>query len=333
MDFEFGKSIDSFILKKNLDKAESISEAKKNSTFIEPGLRIDTCPICADEKRDYLQTIYRFEYYECSNCGVVYLANMPTDEQIEKIYNSQYYTNCNRKLYASDNITGYRKKNIAEPKVEYIMPRLTTSQKNWLDIGCGIGEILSVVTEKGYAAVGIETNDMEIEYGKTKFGVEILKLHINEENIETLGNYGVISLFGLLEHVTDPHAVIGNLARLQKKNDNLIIEVPHFPSISAYSQIAFPDHVNRMMLPPLHLFLFSLTSLQLLLEKYSYRIIHVWYFGQDFYEFISTLAFFAPQLNDSEVYQKLSSMTNGLQQVIDQHRLSDEVLIIAKKLQ
>jgi len=332
MEIKHGKKLDSYKIKKDLNKIDSIEKSKKASTSILAGHDIKNCPICFEEDKKLLGTIYNFTYYECLNCGVAYVLNQPIDTEIEKIYNSDFYTGMNKILLANDNIIDFRVKNIAEPKFNYIKKNITNDKNSWLDIGCGVGEVIYVASNNGFKTFGIETNENEREYGINKFGLSITNEYINEKTIDKyLKNYGIISLFSVLEHIKNPHSIIKNISSIQEKNDNLIIEVPHFPSISAYSQLTFPDHVNRMMHPPLHLFLFSLKAIEMLLKSYSYEISNVWFFGQDFYEFFSTVSIFA-NMNESILYEKLHPLFDDFQEVIDKKELSDEMLIIARKI-
>lgn len=330
---KYGKKIDSAILKKDLDKKDSIERARIASLKIKPGECKDSCPICHAAEFKYLNNIYGFDYVECGNCGVAFVLNAPGEDELRKIYNSEYYSSTNKKIYANDSIVEYRIENIAKPKVDYILSNINNKVTSWLDIGCGTGEIISVVSQRDIKVLGVETNDTEREYAKKKFNVKVVDDYISERTISKyVDNCDVISLFSILEHVLDPHSIIKSISTAQSAGNYLIVEVPHFPSISAFSQITFPTLVNRMMHPPLHLFLFSLKSLDVLLGDYGYKINNAWYFGQDFYEFFSTLLIFAKDLNNSILHNKISSLVNDFQEIIDRHELSDEVLIIAEKM-
>lgn len=332
MKIKYGKKIDSFELKKDLNKKNSIKHLKNTTLLIAPGKKITCCKICNHTENKFISNIYGFSYHECLNCSIAYVIDPPSDNKIKNIYNSNAYSEATRELLANDNIIDYRVNNIAKPKVDYILKNITTENKKWLDIGCGVGEIIHVVSGKGWDALGIETNDMERNYAIKKFGVKIINEYINEENItKYINNFGVISLFGILEHMKDPCKIMKQISRIQKNNDNIIIEVPHYPSFSVFSQITFPEYVNRMMLPPFHLFLFSLKSLEILLKNNNYEITHAWYFGQDIYEILSTLGIFIKDLSNSILINKLSLLCNDMQKVIDRNRYSDEVLIIGRK--
>ncbi|MBE8233257.1 MAG: methyltransferase domain-containing protein [Endozoicomonadaceae bacterium] len=328
-----GKQIDSGRLKRNLDKKDSIIEASAFSQNIPKGSYIQKCPICQSSVAQDIVEIYGFFYRECLECGTVYVANPPLEKDIQAAYSSEYYTAVNKKLLANDQIIEYRVEQIAEPKVAFVKENLTTKKNTWLDVGCGVGEILSAAKRQGFEVLGLEANSMESKYARSTFGVEVRNEYVSETTLKNYTDqFGVISLFSVLEHVLSPNAILKDTSKIQSKGDNLVIEVPHYPSISIFSQITFPEQVNRMMHPPLHLFLFPLKALEKMLKVHCYKIVSAWFFGQDFYEMFSTLGLFDTRLNDSVLHNAVTPLFNDFQKVIDNHGLSDEILIVAEKV-
>lgn len=328
-----GKQIDSERLKQNLDKEASVTNAAVFSTAIPKGSMLEQCPICCVTDAKDIVEIYGFLYRECLGCGTAFVANPPAEDQLQAAYRSDYYTAANKKLLANDRIIEYRVKQIAEPKVAFVKENITTRKNTWLDVGCGVGEILSAAKNQGFDVLGLEANPMESDYARKVFGIEVKNEYVSESTLGNYaGRYGVVSLFSVLEHVLSPNAIMRDIARIQSKGDNLVLEVPHYPSISVASQISFPEQVNRMMHPPLHLFLFSLTGLQNMLRVYGYEIKAAWFFGQDFYEMFSTLSLLNKSLNGSALHHALAPLVNDFQKVIDEHGLSDEFLIVAEKI-
>ncbi len=332
MKITYGKKIDSSKLKSSVDKTQSIQASKAASNSIPLGDRIDTCPVCFSRKADSIATVYRFEYVKCRDCETAYVVNPPQQNDLERIYTSEYYTAANQKLYANKEILTYRLENISGPKVEYVLNSISPRPESWLDIGCGTGEILKSAKDRGLRVAGVETNEMQRDFARDQFDIEILGEYVTPQNIGKLGaSFDVISLFSVLEHVLDPDALVASISALQSRQSILVVEVPHYPSISSLTQSIFPELVNRMMHPPLHLFLFSLKGIKQLLERHGYEITHCWFFGQDMYEFITTLFLVAPELNDSDLAKALMPLLGKFQQVIDESNLSDEMLLIAKK--
>jgi 2-polyprenyl-3-methyl-5-hydroxy-6-metoxy-1,4-benzoquinol methylase len=327
-----GKPIDSERLKRDLDKRQSVVDARTFSRGITPGSHLDACPICQDQQALDIVEIYNYLYRECSTCGTAFVANPPSENDLRAAYSSDYYTTANQKLYANDAVIDYRVKAIAEPKVDFVMEHIATPKKTWLDIGCGVGEILFAAKNQGFQTLGIEANAMEADYARQRFGIEVRNEYVSARSLgDYVGRWGIVSLFSVIEHVLSPNAIIKDIASIQEKGDYLVLEVPHYPSISAFSQMTFPDHINRMMHPPLHLFLFPLKALSRILGSCGYEIRAAWFFGQDFFEMFNTLGLFVETLNGSPLHRAISPLMNEFQQVIDESGLSDEVLVVAEK--
>lgn len=331
--YRCGKDIDSVNLKKNINKSESVEEARCFSSSIVPGEKIDLCPICSSSQKIHLQNIYGYEYVECGNCEVLFVENPPDPSELSRAYNSEYYTIANKKLLSGDNIIDYRVENIAKPKVKFVLEKITTTKKSWLDIGCGVGEILSVARSEGFNVLGVETNTEQVKFANKRFGLPVNNEYISKDTLSNYSEkYGVISIFNVLEHLVDPSKIIGLISNLQDVGDNIVIEVPHYPSITCFSQICYPDKINRTMHPPLHLFVFSVKSLVMLLKNHGYVITDAWLFGQDIYEFLTTLSLKEDGFSNSRLYDKLMEFVGELQAVVDQKKMSDQIIVVAKKI-
>lgn len=327
-----GKPIDSWFLKRDLDKSASILKSQAFSTAITPGPTVTHCLACGHEKTAELTKVYGFTYHECAGCGSAFVVNPPSEADISAAYRSDYYSDANKVLLANEKTIDSRTEMVARPKVKFVMDNLTTTKKSWLDVGCGVGEILGAVKDYGFSTLGLETNAMEAEFARRKFGIEVREEYVTADTLPKYQDkYGVISLFSVLEHVPYPNEILKTVSQAQAPGDNLVVETPHFPSLSAFSQMCFPEKVNRMMHPPLHLFLFSTKAMELMLARAGYEITSAWYFGQDFYEFFSTLGVLNRTLNGSRLSSAMLEMGNAFQQAIDDKGLSDEMLIVARK--
>ena len=329
MEIICGKPINSSILKGKYNKRQTCESLKRFCQSFSKGTR--TCPVCGGTKSKMLAEIYDFIYVECSDCTLVYISNPPTNSEIQNLYNTPFYSGLENDLYGDPEVSDYRVTNIAIPKVVFVEERLDRKGA-WLDIGCGTGEILAAAQPRGWRVAGIETNVQTAEIGRARFGVPISTEFITEtESSRLVGDFDVISLFGVLEHFYDPDAVVKILGDHMKAGAALVIEVPHYPSISCFSQMAFPGLVDRMMAPPMHLMIFSLEALTKLLQRYGLTIKHVWFYGQDFYEWVTTLMEAHPEALDKTIFERFLTLSGDCQKVIDQNHLSDEMLVIARK--
>src|SRR5579871_5289605 len=132
--FRYGKPIDSYRLKRDLDKAESLKNAEAFSRAIVPGPALICCPLCGEKNRSHLCHVYGFAYVECSRCGSAYVENPPSESDISAAYPSVYYTPANKVLLANRTVIDYRLQAVARPKVAFALEYAKRGARRWLDI-------------------------------------------------------------------------------------------------------------------------------------------------------------------------------------------------------
>ena len=112
---------------------------------------------------------------------------------------------------------------LLKERISFINSFLISKTKGqFLDIGCGNGELLIKLDLPGWDLVGLEP-------GNGSDSVKTKSISIINDVIENLGNqkqYDAISLISSLEHVYDPQKVILIISKLLKKGGVLFIEVP-----------------------------------------------------------------------------------------------------------
>lgn len=95
-----------------------------------------------------------------------------------------------------------------------------------LDLGCGTGLILSKVAEKCKKGIGVDYNDVNLEYAKShckRDNTEFYKGDITNMDAinKMVGDYTVVIVSQILEHLEDPVHLLKNL-----KCGKLLISVP-----------------------------------------------------------------------------------------------------------
>ena len=199
----------------------------------------------------------------------------------------------------------------------------------WIDIGCGVGEVLLAAANAGWSAFGIESDLEECNYAKSK-GLNVINEYLpGDAFARLLKGVQVVSLFNVLEHIFDPKQFLRNITNAL--DDGFVIfEVPRHPSLSSLSSELFPNMACRHIYPPDHLHIFSDRSTNLLLEGTGFVIVGKWYFGQDFFDLICSAG--ANQgLATNSVWTEIASIAPKVQQVIDDEGLADTVIVVAYK--
>lgn len=110
-----------------------------------------------------------------------------------------------------------------------IIEKIVPKKGRILDVGTAGGSFLGAAKKRGWEAVGCEPSKWLSKWGKDHYGVEIHSGTIfsmkNEDNY-----YDVVTLWDVLEHTTDPKAVLQECNRVLKPDGLLIVNYPDIKS-------------------------------------------------------------------------------------------------------
>lgn len=114
-----------------------------------------------------------------------------------------------------------------------------------LEIGCGKGDFLLNLRQKGNKVVGLEFNKQSVSDLKSS-GLEVYNTSVEEFSMKNQEEFDVVVSFQVLEHIYNVNEFLASSLKLLKKNGRLIISVPNNDSFIKYS---YPSPLN---LPPHH---------------------------------------------------------------------------------
>ncbi len=331
---KYSKSINLKKLKRSSAwRLESIEKRSKDAQIFSKNTINVNCPVCGESGFESLVCIYGFEYVACLSCTHVYIKNPPNNESLLNYYENnikEISLRPSRDLVQKD-LYKIRVNEIAKPKVSFVTDVLGKFGK-WVDIGCGSGEVLYAAKNLGWDTLGFEIDPDEIFLAK-QFGLNVKNIKINEQNgAGFLSEADVISLISVLEHVANPKNILSVVSKFAKKDVCLVLELPHHPSLSAFSNIMFPDLIARHMLPPNHLSIFTEKSVKKFLYEFGFEPTHIWYYGQDISELMETI-FLNNKLNkQSSLLSDILKLLPSLQKKIDEQKMCDEFLIITRRI-
>ncbi len=234
--------------------------------------KLNTCPICEGsalstfkEIKDHFLSQETFHLSVCEKCGFVFTNPRPDENELEKYYQSDEYLSHSKKkkgliTFLYDTI----KKYALENKYKLISEIIPSGKI--LDIGCATGEFLNVFQQKGWECFGIEPSK-----NPRDFAIENYKLDVKpEEEIEKLGsgNFDVITLWHVLEHVPKLNERIEQIYNLLKPDGLLLIALPNYLSWDSKFYDAFWAGYDV----PRHLYHFSPNTISSLLNKHKFSI-------------------------------------------------------------
>ncbi len=214
------------------------------------------CKICGS-KNIVNVTIGNTKLIKCKDCGVHYLADFGTKEQIDDYYKKDY-------VLSSEHIYGpeFRRISRITEQIE-----LTAEIMNYkkppaklLDIGCDRGYFIDQARRFGYDCTGIELSETARDY-TSLIGLEI------KQDIDSLEQkFDVAVMWHVLEHLPEPIEFLTKLRMHLSDDSYLFIRVPAFDS---WSRKLFGKYWIWFQ-PRNHYFHYTWQSLEILLQSAGY---------------------------------------------------------------
>lgn len=165
----------------------------------------------------------RFAVLRCQGCGLEFLDPLPTWEEIQAIYTSDYYKSWDM-AQGEQLPVAAMKKNTFRHRFEQIRKVIPSGRV--LDVGTASGFFLDVAREFGYDPYGVEVSEYAGGIAREKFGADHIHIGVLETAPFPDGFFDVIAMSDLIEHVQDPAGVLRVSHRLLKPDGRLMIVTP-----------------------------------------------------------------------------------------------------------
>ena len=206
---------------------------------------IPFCFICEGKNTKHYSYSDNYEYVQCSQCGLVYLNNMPNEKDIYKAYSGGILKSLRRKITAPfrtlEQLSGYDQRVPAfKNQLEKVLPYLSKSEKpKLLDIGCNKCFLLEAGVQLGFDAFGVElipelTSQFKRKY--KHFSSNIYNCDFSKLNQESnIKGFDLITAFDLVEHLRDPRSNFSHIYNLLNSNGVFLFQTPNVNSKEAKS--------------------------------------------------------------------------------------------------
>ena len=234
----------------------------------------EPCYLCSEKT----EVLYKFRknknlysLLECSNCRFLRINPVPDQKVIDGLYKDLDIPEAKleKEVFSSAFLTYLKKKLIINPLIKNLRRYISFSGRpNLLDIGCSTGWITNVSKDEGFDASGLEANTSAAEYGREKYGIEIIDGYI--EDLETDAKYDAVTMFHVLEHIADPQKMLEQIHELLNQKGKLLIVVPNAGSLGVE---LFKKNYNWNI--PHHISFFSPVTIRDILIQSGFRILNV----------------------------------------------------------
>jgi 2-polyprenyl-3-methyl-5-hydroxy-6-metoxy-1,4-benzoquinol methylase len=232
---------------------------------------ITQCPICSNADlqphitcKDYTVTGEHFSLKKCNSCD--FLMTTPRPDVLGKYYQSEdYLSHSDKSTTLFGNIYAVVRKLTISWKLR-IVKSLINKSATVLDMGCGVGIFLNACKTRGYKIAGVEPSKDARVIAERNTGIKI------SANLEdTTGNFDLITLWHVLEHIPDLETKMILLREKLNQDGHLLIAVPNHKSHDA---LHYRERWAAYDVPR-HLWHFSRTSMAKLFDKNQLELIDI----------------------------------------------------------
>ncbi|WP_342597134.1 class I SAM-dependent methyltransferase [Cyanobacterium aponinum UTEX 3222] len=228
-----------------------------------------SCPVCGSPdlvlKKSFMRkhlgsegTTYTYELYQCDKCLNQHWSPL-------KHPGKEYYENENDSIYA-DMHKG-RTKIVEERHLKFFSDYDNLPKSRILDIGCSDGLVLDQLKKMGHEVWGIDIDSISTQIAKNRGLENIFCMQWSDFlNLARKKNlqFDLITMFDVLEHVTDPVTFLNEINLLLKDGGSIVITVPNRERyLRDFIKTDFPPH---------HFFRFNEKSLRELAFISGYKV-------------------------------------------------------------
>jgi SAM-dependent methyltransferase len=160
----------------------------------------------------------------CGACNFVFSEFRPPDEDLHVLYREM-----NPEVYEKE----------APGRLRTAQRHLRLIQRfakggNLIDVGCASGSFLSVAAKAGWAVTGVEPSEMLADLAKRQLaGIgEVYCSTLQEANLAP-SSFDALTLWDVLEHVTDPVGFLRFCVGMLKPGGHLFVNLPDIGSFEA----------------------------------------------------------------------------------------------------
>lgn len=226
-----------------------------------------SCVICNSEKykiicknRDYRYGLSKesFRLVKCVECGLICLNPRPPEKTLRKFYPKEYY----RVSFGS--IEEKLSKYLSDQKI-FSLTKIKKTGKLF-DIGCGTGDFLLQMKNRGYDVYGIDISPQACKIARKK-GLKVYNDDLKKHHFPAK-SFDIITLWHVFEHLYNPSDTLKEIRRILKDDGILIMETPNIDCFSFKIFKGYHFHLDS----PRHLHHWTKDTMKKILNKNGFIV-------------------------------------------------------------
>ena len=234
-------------------------------------LYLTACPVCQGKNlvpylscKDNTVSHETFQLESCAVCGFVMTNPRPGENNLPRYYQSDtYISHSDGSSTPLDLLYKLSRKFTLKWKYSLIQQYSLAKPLSILDYGCGTGSFLKQCERRKMAVTGVEPSAVARSHAQKDSQIQIF-----QDISEIKDNFDVITLWHVLEHVSDLHKTLNVLKARLHETGTMFIAVPNLNSPDARK---YREHWAAYDVPR-HLWHFSQTTMDLVLRQHQLHI-------------------------------------------------------------
>lgn len=224
--------------------------------------KVKTCISCDKESFD----AYCEGLIKCMACGLVVAEELPSDKEIQKLYEEDYFFGKEYFDYKAD-------RSALERNFKKRMKRLSfmlSPEFDVVELGCAYGYFLGLVDKHVKSSKGFDVSSEGVEHAKSELGVDattedFVSYQFKPNSVDS------IFMWDVAEHLAYPDKYVKKISEILKPGGHVALTTGN---VDAW----LPRRRGgkwRMIHPPTHVYYFSPRTLRLLFKKHGLELVSV----------------------------------------------------------
>lgn len=186
------------------------------------------CYLCGKPTAHLVVANAEYSYVQCSSCGFRRRHPLPTAEEEDRLYKDEYYLD--RGLEADLDHQPALMRSLIENRVK-TLTELNGGPGRLLDVGAGTGLFVEASLRAGWKAEGLETSAAAVRIASSITRAPVVLGRLEEHSFD--GPFDSVTLWDVLEHVTDPRATLVRIRDLLRPRGLVGISLPNASGMKA----------------------------------------------------------------------------------------------------
>lgn len=224
------------------------------------------CPVCSRERVRPYYSGPGLDLYRCAGCALKFRWPVPSPEALAALYSEEYYDQTYPERILEE------EKKLFLSRIDRLERLHGAPIKRVFEIGTGRGLFLAAARERGLDCAGQDVSRAAADHAEKISGV---KVHCGPlETIDAAqGNFDLVHMNHVLEHIPDPLAALGRAGRLLRPGGLFYCEVPRQSNLlNRLSSLMAGGDFGFTYFPG-HLYLFSRDSLGRLFDQAGFDVL------------------------------------------------------------